>query len=77
MCGDLVPYLNDYRGEELIAFYTIAIALAYIAVIMRFVSRKVASSKIGLDDYLVVVALVRKAPDAYHSLHLGLPLYIL
>jgi hypothetical protein len=59
MCGNLVPSLNDYRGHELIGFYTFAITLAYVAVVMRFISRKISASKIRLDDHLVVIALVR------------------
>ena len=58
MCSDLVPFLDDYRGHELIAFYTFAITMAYLAVAMRFVSQRISRGKIGLDDYLVVVALV-------------------
>lgn len=59
MCGGLVPSLNDYRGHELLGFYVFAITLAYLAVMMRFVSQRIARLKIGADDYLVVVALVR------------------
>lgn len=62
MCGRLVPSLNDYRGHELIGFYVFAITLAYIAVVMRFVSQKISGARIGLDDYLLLVALVRYVP---------------
>lgn len=59
MCGKLVPSLNDYRGQDLIGFYVFAITLAYIAVAMRFISTKISGAKYRLDDYLVIVALVR------------------
>ena len=61
MCGHLVPSLNDYRGQELVGFYVFAITLAYIAVAMRFISQKISGARNGLDDYLVIVALVRHA----------------
>lgn len=69
MCGSLVPSLNDYRGQELIGFYTFAITLAYLAVVMRFISQKISGSKIGPDDYLVVVALVRHVPGCITCYH--------
>lgn len=62
MCGNLVPSLNDYRGQELVGFYVFAITLAYLAVLLRFISQRISRAKIGLDDYLVLVALVREVP---------------
>ena len=62
MCANLVPSLNDYRGNQLIGFYVAAISLAYLAVAMRLASQKISGVKVGLDDYLVIVALVRLFP---------------
>lgn len=62
MCGKLVPSLNDYRGQELVGFYVFAITLAYLAVAMRFISQKISGATYRLDDYLVIVALVRHVP---------------
>lgn len=59
MCSDLVPSLNDYRGHELIGFYTFAITVAWLAVAMRLMSQRISRAKLSLDDYLVIVALVR------------------
>lgn len=65
MCGDLVPSLNKNRSKELIASFSIVLGLVWLAVALRFISRRVAAAKLGLDDWLILVALVRR---------LGLPL---
>ena len=59
LCGYLVPSLNDYKGGELIGIFTTIMVLATLAVVARFVSRHIAAAKIGVDDYLILVALVR------------------
>jgi len=41
-----------------IAGVTICMALAYISVILRFLSRRVGRLTVGSDDYTIVLALV-------------------
>lgn len=55
---DLVPSLHDYRGNEIIASFTVVSVLAYLAVLLRFISRKISHAKYDIDDYLILVALV-------------------
>ena len=60
-CGDLVPSLNDSRSRQVIISFTIVLSLVWIAVALRFIARKVASTRTGLDDWLILFALVRNA----------------
>ena len=59
ICIQAVPWLNDNRGPEVVAAITIMTVLATIAVIMRYMARRISNLKFGMDDWLIVVALVR------------------
>lgn len=52
-------HINDNRGPDLIATYSICISLAYIAVILRFIARRAGRNALLWDDWMIVVALVR------------------
>lgn len=71
-CGDLVPSLNKSRSDEIIAFYTVVLGLAWIAVALRFFARKVAAAKLGMDDWLILIALVRN-----HQLLVSVPSFLI
>jgi hypothetical protein len=49
------------------------VALATIAVALRFVARKMAGSKLWWDDWILVIALVRKIPENCFGVRLTLP----
>ncbi len=51
--------INDDRGAELIAADAVNLALACIAVILRFLSRRTSKAAIQADDWTIVAALVR------------------
>lgn len=71
LCGYLVPSLHDYRGGEVIGIFTTIMVLAILAVIARFISRHIAAAKIGADDYLVLVALVRNLNTFMYNIFRG------
>ena len=48
---------ND-RGVELLVITVIFLALATLAVIFRFVSRRMKRVGLAADDYMIIVALV-------------------
>ena len=50
-------HLADNRKPSLIIASAICLSTAYIAVFLRFVSRRVARNSLGADDYTVLVAL--------------------
>ena len=49
---------RDDRGSNLIEAYAICLALAYVAVGLRFLSRRKSRNALWADDWMVVVALV-------------------
>ena len=51
--------MRQNRVPEIIAASTICIALACIAVTLRFTARRISKVAIKADDYMMVFALVR------------------
>jgi hypothetical protein len=52
-------HIEDDRSPDVIASIAICLPAAYLAVALRFVSRRVAGAKLLWDDWLIVIALVR------------------
>lgn len=62
MMGSSTKRSIDLRHDPGIAQLVIAVIftlLAIIAVILRLVSRRLSKTKLQLDDYMIIVALVR------------------
>ena len=53
-----VPRLADTRITEIIASKTILTVLAVVVVILRFLTRSLTTTPRGLDDWLILFALV-------------------
>lgn len=51
-------YLNEYSGHKLIAVSVTLIVLEVLCVVLRFVSRHLSKTAIGLDDWLIGPAFV-------------------
>ena len=49
---------NDNRGPEIIVSLAIMLAVAYIAVGLRFLSRRMTRAGSSYDDWMMVVGLV-------------------
>lgn len=64
LCTSAAPSLNDNRGLDIIAATTVTTVLAFLAVVLRFVSRHISAAKFGMDDVMILVALVRKSLKA-------------
>ncbi|CAL8581168.1 hypothetical protein XPA_006871 [Xanthoria parietina] len=58
LCLTAIPSLAESRGGELVATVTILMVIATLAVILRLYARKISGTKLGTDDYMIVVALV-------------------
>lgn len=58
-CVGSLPSLNDSRQTEIIAIVTIMMVASTVSVILRMVARQMSSAKYGLDDVLIIIALVR------------------
>lgn len=49
---------NENRGPEIISALAIMLAMAYVAVGLRFVSRRMVRAKLLYDDWVIVIGLV-------------------
>ena len=58
LCTAAEPSLNDSRQSEILAAVIVMMALSTIAVVLRLISRKISAARIGIDDGLMVLALV-------------------
>ena len=58
LCVRVLPSLNDDRGSEIIAVVAVMTVVATIAVVLRLLGRRISAAKYGVDDFLIVVALV-------------------
>ena len=64
-----MEHIGDNKGPSLIAAYAVCISLAYVAVFLRFISRRIGKNALLADDWMVVVALVRHSAieEAVHA----------
>jgi hypothetical protein len=53
-----MAHKDDNKGPELIAVSAIFGSLALSCVMARMVSRRISSAPFGMDDYLIIVAMV-------------------
>ena len=58
ICVQAVPWINDNRGPEIVAIITGLTVLSTIAVVLRIMARRISKIKLGVEDYLIIVALV-------------------
>lgn len=54
-----LAHIHDSRKASVAAAYAVCLPIAFIAVIMRFVSRRIGRVSYGLDDWVIVMAYVR------------------
>ncbi|KAL8715451.1 MAG: hypothetical protein Q9220_000785 [cf. Caloplaca sp. 1 TL-2023] len=57
ICVEAVPWLNDNRGPEVAGAVATLTVLATVAVVLRFVARRVSGVSYGVDDWLMLAAL--------------------
>ena len=55
-------YLNENYGYQIVATAVVMLVLQLAAVGVRFAARPILKTRIGLDDYLIIPALVRHCP---------------
>ncbi|KAL9607133.1 MAG: hypothetical protein Q9167_007926 [Letrouitia subvulpina] len=53
-----IAHIRDDRSQDIIVSHGICITLAAIAIILRFISRKLGKVRIGADDWMIVAAFV-------------------
>lgn len=55
-----LEHLQDNKVPEILEYQIICFILAIIAVILRLVSRRLHRASIQSDDYMILIALVKK-----------------
>jgi len=60
-----IAHKGDNRSANIIAAQTIMLVVAYIAVGLRVLARRVSRAGMGSDDWMMLVALVSKAQDTF------------
>ena len=53
-------HINDSHVASLVATTTITLVIAYSAVLLRLVSRRISHTRLGWDDWTIIVSLVRR-----------------
>ena len=53
-----LAHLKDSRRVATLTAFIIAVSISLLAVILRFVSRRIARTKYGADDWIMLAALV-------------------
>ena len=66
-----LQHVQDTRVPGLISSAVICLTLAYTAVALRFLSRRLGHVKLGNDDWCTLVALVRSIPTSFNGLPLS------
>lgn len=70
LCLEAVPALRESRQEEILGVVITLMIITTVAVVLRFVARRMTAAKYGVDDLLTVLALVRSIQDMMTSLRL-------
>lgn len=58
LCLDAFPSLYDDKRADILITISILMALSIIAVGLRFLARRLSTIQMGLDDALILLALV-------------------
>lgn len=54
-----IDHIGDDRSNAIVISHAVVLPLATIAVILRFVSRRLCKAQIQADDLMIIAALVR------------------
>ena len=56
---DQLDHLHDNKAPQMVAASISFIVISTVAVILRLVARRMQKIRLGSDDYMIVVSLVR------------------
>jgi len=57
----MIAHQSDNKGPQIIASNVICLTATIIAFVLRFVSRRLGHVKLGIEDWLIVIATVSAA----------------
>lgn len=72
LCVKEVPSLKESRWVEAAASISVVWTMSIIAVILRFIARKISNAQYGMDDILIVIGLVSNKPAGHIEFHIFL-----
>ena len=52
-------HIHDDRSRDIVIPHAICIAIAAIAVLLRFISRRMCKASIQADDWMILIAMMR------------------
>ena len=55
-------HVNESRASELVTSQIACLIIAVVAVVLRFISRRMLKTALKADDWMIVAALVRERP---------------
>lgn len=53
-----IAHINDDRASAIVISHAVVLPLAVVAVILRFISRRLCRARIEADDYMIIAALI-------------------
>lgn len=53
-----LAHINDSRRAAIATAYIICVPIIFLAVVLRFISRRIGRTKYGADDWIMVMGLV-------------------
>lgn len=68
VCAKAAPWLTHSRGPEIFAAIIILTVISTIAFLLRVLARRFAKQPFGVDDWLIVLALVSSSMVKSHKL---------
>jgi len=63
-----LAHINDDRASDIVISHTVVLPLAVIAVVLRFISRRLCKARIESDDYMIIGALFFAVGEAIGGL---------
>ncbi|MCJ1450945.1 hypothetical protein MMC28_001279 [Mycoblastus sanguinarius] len=69
-----LEHIHDNRAPDIVVSYAICASMAYIAVIMRLIARRISKAPLQADDHMILVALVIATGQLIvgcYAVHLG------
>ena len=58
-----LAHINDSKRAAIATAYIICVPIIFLAVVLRFVSRRIGRTKYGADDWIMLMGLVTISPS--------------
>lgn len=54
-----LDHIHDTKSRDILISHIVVLPLAVVAVVLRFISRRMCKGPIKADDYMIILALVK------------------